>query len=55
MTSWALPMLGVVTMFSLAVFFVVRRRAGTSTRQLRLPEEELVCEEDGDSEGLLFE
>jgi LPXTG-motif cell wall-anchored protein len=44
-SAWALPLFGVVTMFSLAVFFVVRRRREARTGQL-VPERELVSEDD---------
>jgi len=51
MSAWVLPLFGIVAMFSLAVFFVVRRRAEARAEQLRIPEQELVSEDD--AEGFL--
>jgi len=51
MSAWAMPLFGIVTMFSLAVFSVVRRRAKARAGQLPIPEQELVSEDD--AEGLL--
>merc|ERR1712178_174412 len=51
MSAWALPLFGILTMFSLAAFFAVRRRAKACAGQLRIPEQELVSEDD--TEGVL--
>jgi len=49
--AWALPLLGMVTMFSLAAFFATRvRRASRSTRQVHIAEP---LQQHSDNEALL--